>query len=146
MLLKAFYITLLSFFISLVPSVIIPKWYGLKGENCSFVGQSVLQIVFYSIPIIGLVFIILLAINLLTSYMIRKREELNRFSIYLLAALAISLLPVFSFVLFDYLNRGRYFEEKAFVSIFIEYTPILIWTPLAIFLNWRYVVKRLNFS
>jgi hypothetical protein len=145
MILKTFYITLLSFFIFLVPSVILEKLFGLKGEDSSFVWQSVLQIVFYSIPVIGLGFLILLAINLLTSYMIRRREGLKRFNFYLSVALAISLLPIFSFVLFDYLDRGRYFEEKTFVSIFFEYSPLLIWATLAIFLNWRYVVKRLNF-
>ena len=145
MLRKTFYITLVSFFIFLVPSVIIEKWYVFKGEDSSVVWQSVLQIVFYSIPIIGLGFLILLAINLLTSYMIQKREGLKRFNFYLLVALAISLLPIFSFVLFDYLNRGRYFEKKTFVSIFFEYSPLLIWASLAIILNWRYVVKRLNF-
>jgi hypothetical protein len=145
MILKTFYITLLSFFIFLVPSVIIEKWYELKGEDSSFVWQSALQTVFYSIPIIELGFLILLGINLLMSYMTRKREGLKRFNFYLLLALTISLLPIFSFALFDYLHRGRYFEEKTFVSIFFEYSPLLIWATLAMFLNWRYVVKRLNF-
>lgn len=142
MILKTFYITLISFFIFLIPSVIIEKWYELKEEDFSFVWQSVFQIVFYSIPVIGIGFLMLLAINLLTLYMIRRREGLNPLNLYLFVALTISLLPIFAFVLFDYLYRGRYFEEKTFVSIFFEYSPLLIWATLAIFLNWRHVVKR----
>lgn len=144
MLLRTFYTTLLSFFIVLVPSIFIEKWYELKDGDFFFDWQWVWQIVFYSIPIMGLGFLILLAINLLTSYMILKGYRLKRFNLYLSVALAISLLPIFSFVLFDYFNRGRYFEEKTFISIFFDYSPLLIWATLAIFLNWRYVVKRLN--
>ena len=120
MILKTFYITLISFIIFLVPSVIIEKCYELKGEDFSFIWQSVFQIVFYSIPIIGLCFLMLWAINLLTSYMIRRREGLKPLNLYLLVVLTISLLPIFAFVLFDYLHRGRYFEEKTFVSIFLN--------------------------
>jgi cation transport ATPase len=144
MLLRTFYTTLLSFFIVLVPSIFIEKWYELKDGDFSFDWQWVWQIVFYSIPIMGLGFLILLAINLLTSYMIWKGYRLKRFNLYLLVALAISLLPILSFVLFDYFTRGRYFEEKTFISIFFDYSPLLIWATLAIFLNWRYIVKRLN--
>jgi hypothetical protein len=145
MILKTFYITVISFFILLVPTLIIEKWDEFKGEDSTFVWESVLQIVFYSIPLLGLGFLILLGINLLTSYMIRRSRKPKRPNFYLLVTLAISLLPIFAFVLFDYSDRGRYFEEKTLVTIFFEYTPFLIWVILAIFLNWQYVVKRMNF-
>jgi hypothetical protein len=146
MLLKTFYIAFLSFFIFLVPTIIIAGWDEFKGEDFSFVLQSILQIVFYSIPMIGLGYLVLLAINLLTSYMIRKKEGFKRLNFYLIAASTIALLPIIAFVLFDYSQRGRYFEEKTFASIFLDYSPLLIWAIIAIYLNWRKVIKRLKLS
>jgi hypothetical protein len=98
------------------------------------------------IPVLALGFLLLLSINFLTQYKIRKNEQLKRLNFYLLVALTISLLPILAFVIFDYLHRGRYFEEKTFMSIFLEYSPLLVWAGLVIFLNWRFVIKKLNFG
>lgn len=145
MILKTLYISLISFLIFLIPSLVIEKWHEYKGQEISFIWQSVFQILFYSIPIVGLGFLVLLMINFLTVYIIRKNAKLNRLSLYLLIAVTISLLPIFSCVIFDYLDRGRYFEEKPFVSIFFEYSPLLLWAVPAIFLNWRLFIKRFSF-
>jgi hypothetical protein len=142
---KTFYITAISFLVMLIPSVIIDKLNEFEREDSALVWQSVLQIVFYSIPLLGLGFLVLLGINLLTSYIIRNSKKRKRLNFYLLVALTISLLPIFIVVLFDYLDRGRYFEEKTFVSIFFEHSLLLIWVILAIFLNWQYVIKRMTF-
>lgn len=100
--------------------------------------EQFVQIFFYgSATFIPFVFGILVLLNLLVKWKVKLTKKPN--SVYFLWSLILAILPVLGFVIFDYAQRGRYFEEQTFLGISSKYSITFILALIAILLNRKIV-------
>lgn len=143
MILKTFQTTLLSFLLFIIPGVILEKYSEFKEHDFSYILEVFLQIFFYGIPLLGLGFIVLLLINRVLVSLLRDKTKSKKNKTFFLFSIIIAILPVFGVILFDYLQRDRYFPpDNSFDSIFIKYSVLFVWVVIAIFLNRKIVWKN----
>lgn len=140
MVLKTLYTTLLSFLLTLIEVFIFGQWNALN-KGTGFDISLIAIILFYSIPILALGFVVLLADNIVLDYLQRRGIKIRRTSAYLLSGF-IPVIVIFSFIVFDYMDRGRFFENKTFVSITGEYGAAFLWTAITLLLNWKLLWSR----
>ena len=90
--------------------------------------------------VLPLVFILLCIMNYIIKWRMRS-SGIRLDYVYFLIAIPFIVLPIFGFVLFDYSDRGRYFEEKTFWNIAGEYTGYFALSIFIIIIN-RIIVWR----
>ena len=128
-----------SFFVSIVSVIIFLCALGLLTYFISpkeFEAGEFVQFLFYgSGTLIPLVFGIVLLINLVVNGRIKSSRCKSPETIYFFCCSIFTVIPILAFVLFDYSDRGRYFEEKTFLSIVGEYAVYFLLAVFVIFLN-----------
>ena len=102
-------------------------------------GQFLLLLFYGSATLIPLVFGTLFLLNLVVQWRIKAAKASNSNTVYFLYSIIFAVLPVMGFVIFDYAQRGRYFEEKTFLSITKEYAAYFALAVFTIFVNRKIV-------
>jgi hypothetical protein len=136
MIFKSFIISVISilvFFLS-----IAAFYYFILNEKA--VWQEFAMLLFYGgSALLVLVFPILCLLNLVVKKEIQRLKKMKPGYVYFLYGVIFTVLPIWCFVLFDYSDRGRFFEEKTFFSISAEYAVYLILAGFVILLNRKIV-------
>lgn len=138
MIFRSFTVTIISVFtflclLSLLTWILSPDEFGWGNFA---------QILFFGAAMfIPLVFGILILLNLVVGSRIKSTSNNKPNSIYFLWAFLFAVLPVLGFVIYDYVNRGRSFEEQTFFGITSEYSISFVLALIAILLN-RKIVWR----
>jgi hypothetical protein len=133
---KSFIASLVSIFILYLFALISIYFIDRRMPN----GGEIITIVFWvTVFILPVLFIILCALNLFLQWRIKSAKRYGPDSVYFLYSLLLTFLTIFSFVLFDYSDRGRYFEEKTFLDILTDYWRFFILAILIILVNRKIV-------
>ena len=133
---KSFILAIVSVFIFLFVLGLLS--YVLSPNE--YEGGEFLQLLFFGGgTLIPIVFAILLLLNLVVQCRIKFLKKNNPNTIYFFYSIILSVLPVLAFVLFDYLDRGRFFDEKTFLSIMGEYSTYFILAAFIILVNRKIV-------
>lgn len=132
MIFKSFVVSIVSVIIFLCAPGLLTYFISPKDYEA---GEFV-QLLFYgSGTLVPFVFGILLLINGIVNARIKSNNGKGPETIYFFCCSVFTVIPILAFVLFDYSDRGRYFEEKTFLSIAGEYAVYFLLAVFVIFLN-----------
>lgn len=127
--------TFVSALLSWVVIYILTSAYLLITDSTTD-GTDLLIVLFYGTFIIGGSFFALLCVlNFLIQWRMTTAANRNMNRFYFFLASLIALVTIFGFVLFDYNDRGRLFEEKNFFDFVVDYSSTFIFAAIAIFIN-----------
>lgn len=128
-----------SFVVSIVSVIIFLCALGLLTYFISpkdYEAGEFVQLLFYGGgTLIPIVFGIVLLINGVVNGRIRSKKIKSPETIYFFCCSIFTVIPILAFVIFDYSDRGRYFEEKTFLTIAGEYAVYFLLAVFVIFLN-----------
>ena len=143
MILKTLQVTLLSFLLFIVPGFIFENYIELRGHNFSYGLSSFLQVLFYGIPVLAIGFLVLIVINWILISLLRDKTKRRKNRTYFLLGAIITMLPIFGLIIFDYLQRDRYFAPyNSIESIFVRYSLLLVWVAIVLLINRKIVWKN----
>ena len=134
MIFKSFVVSIVSVIIFLCALGLLTYFISPKEYDT---GEFVQLIYYGSGTLIPIVFGILLIINLIVNGRIKSNKIKSPETIYFFCCSIFTVIPILAFVLFDYSDRGRYFEEKTFLNIVGEYAVYFLLAVFVIFLNRR---------
>ncbi|MET0637940.1 MAG: hypothetical protein ABWZ25_18050 [Chitinophagaceae bacterium] len=134
--------TLLATFIAFVFSVVLSYFIeDLSRRELGF-GQYIARGLIYGLPVLGIGTIIFIIINYLTQIRISRRNLKNAHLYYFGLSFSFALIPALGFSLFDFVDRGRFFNNPTFGEIFIKYLPSIWLVGIGAVFNWLLVWKR----
>jgi ABC-type dipeptide/oligopeptide/nickel transport system permease component len=143
MILKTLQVTLLSFLLFIVPGFIFENYTELREHNFSYGLSSFVQVLFYGIPVLAIGFLAFMAVNWILISLLRDKTKPRKNRTYFLLGSIITVLPILGLIIFDYLQRDRYFAPyNSIGSIFVRYSLLLLWVAIALLINRKIVWKN----
>jgi hypothetical protein len=132
MIFKSFIVSVISIIIFFVS---ITAFYQFVLNEKSSPGEFAMMLFFAGGALLVQVFILLCLLNLIVKREINRLEKIKPGYVYFSYSAIFAVAPILLFVLYDYSQRGRFFEEKTFLSISKEYAVYLILAAFTILLN-----------
>jgi hypothetical protein len=134
--------TILATFTALVIALVLDFLFLGSTKSELDLGRYVLVGLFYGFPVLGIGVAMFCIVNYLTHFRIRRSQYKNIHFFYFAVSIAVGLIPMFGFALFDWSDRGKYFGELTFVDLLVKYLPTLVLTVIGALSNWIIVWRR----
>jgi hypothetical protein len=134
--------TILATFTALVIALVLDFLFIGSTKSELDLGRYLLVGLFYGFPVLGIGVAMFCIVNYLTHVRIRRSHYKNIHFFYFAVSIAVGLIPIFGFTLFDLSDLGKSYGERTFVDILVKYLPTLVLTVIAALTNWIIVWRR----
>lgn len=121
---KMFLLALVACWVVIIPEVVIRNYSTFKQLGTDYAYSYMFQAIFYSFPLIIVIFGLLVMFNAIMKYKAeRMRREHWQRHYYLVGLLFVAVIPI-SLIVFEFTQRGRYlddsdFYEKIYANLFL---------------------------
>ena len=136
MILKSFIVAVLSIIIFFL---LLSGFQYLIYKEETEPGEFIMALVFLGGAMLLVIFMLLCLLNFLIQWRLKSTGESKANSVYFFWSFLFTLLPISLFVIFDYADRGRYFQPKTLKDIIADYIAFFILAVFIIFVNRKIV-------